>query len=330
MLATYLFAVIDRAVITETAAFKQLNPRFRVRLRQASPAARRGSPRLRAAGRDARARDAAVEDAFRETDVRLISMSAMDGRVITRLWLGWAAGGRVNLNRRCRAMRGRLPERSTGPAASPSVCLGKRAVAPCDPTSLPFTRRRAVVDAIWSDMGCATSGGRAAIATGHRDDCRANRLSILLADRTPSWCVLHELAHAMTSHADGRSDGRGPLFMGVYLQLIVCYLRLDPRILIDSLRMRGSRSPATRVRCSSIPTAPGMCDTNCLRRASAAVSCTLTSRNERSSGTRLRHQARLAARADKPWRRLRPTPTDRLREQRLSRDESRFQPCAVR
>jgi hypothetical protein len=37
VLATYLFAVIDRAVITETAAFKQLNPRFRgLRLRQAS------------------------------------------------------------------------------------------------------------------------------------------------------------------------------------------------------------------------------------------------------------------------------------------------------
>ena len=68
---------------------------------------------------------------------------------------------------------------------------------------------------------------------------RANRLSILLADRTPSWCVLHELAHAMTSHADGRSDGHGPLFMGVYLQLIVRYLRLDPRILIDSLRDAG-------------------------------------------------------------------------------------------
>jgi hypothetical protein len=68
---------------------------------------------------------------------------------------------------------------------------------------------------------------------------RANRLSIRLANRTPSWCVLHELAHAMTSHADGRSDGHGPLFMGVYLQLIVRYLRLDPQILIDSLRDAG-------------------------------------------------------------------------------------------
>ena len=67
----------------------------------------------------------------------------------------------------------------------------------------------------------------------------ANRLSIWLADRTPSWCVLHELAHAMTSHADGRSDGHGPVFMGVYVRLIERYLRLEPRILSNSLRDAG-------------------------------------------------------------------------------------------
>ena len=43
VLATYLFAVIDRAVITETAAFRQLNPRFRgARLRQASASFQHG------------------------------------------------------------------------------------------------------------------------------------------------------------------------------------------------------------------------------------------------------------------------------------------------
>jgi hypothetical protein len=65
---------------------------------------------------------------------------------------------------------------------------------------------------------------------------RADRLSILLSDWTPSWCLLHELAHAMTSHADGRSDGHGPLFMGIYVQLIARYLRLDRQTLIGSLR----------------------------------------------------------------------------------------------
>jgi hypothetical protein len=65
---------------------------------------------------------------------------------------------------------------------------------------------------------------------------RADRLSILLADLTPSWCLLHELAHAMTSHADGRSDGHGPQFIGIYVQLLARYLRLDRPMLIDSLR----------------------------------------------------------------------------------------------
>jgi hypothetical protein len=50
---------------------------------------------------------------------------------------------------------------------------------------------------------------------------------------------LHELAHAMTSHADGRSDGHGPIFVGIYVQLIERYLRLDQQMLIDSLHDTG-------------------------------------------------------------------------------------------
>jgi hypothetical protein len=113
-------------------------------------------------------------------------------------------------------------------------------VAPCDPTILLFSSARAVVDAIWSDMGlryppAIVPLSRRATATM----ACANRLSIWLADRTPSWCVLHELAHAMTSDADGRSDGHGPIFMGVYVRLIERYLRLDTRTLIDSLQDAG-------------------------------------------------------------------------------------------
>ena len=41
-----------------------------------------------------------VEAAFRETDVRLVSMGAIGGRRITAAFRdGWAAGERVNLNR---------------------------------------------------------------------------------------------------------------------------------------------------------------------------------------------------------------------------------------
>jgi hypothetical protein len=120
-LATYLFTVIDRAVVTEAVAFRQLNPRFRgVHLRQASASFQHGvvarvSERLDAMhrARDAAvraqrstgtalilAKDRVVEDAFRETDVRLVSMNATGRRVITTAFrAGWAAGERINLNR---------------------------------------------------------------------------------------------------------------------------------------------------------------------------------------------------------------------------------------
>ena len=110
-------------------------------------------------------------------------------------------------------------------------------MAPCDPTILSFPDAQAVVDAIWSDMGLRYPPAVAPLSRqASATIARADRLSILLADRTPSWCLLHELAHAMTSHADGRSDGHGPVFMGVYVRLIERYLRLDPQMLIDSLR----------------------------------------------------------------------------------------------
>ena len=120
-LATYLFAVIDRAVATETAGFKCANPRLRaVRLRRSSASFQHGLVARVAARLEAMhdAREAAVrtqrttgtalilakhrvvEDAFRDTEVRLVSMSAVGPRVIGSAYReGWTAGERVNLNR---------------------------------------------------------------------------------------------------------------------------------------------------------------------------------------------------------------------------------------
>ena len=192
VLATYLFAVIDRAVITETAVFKQLNPRFRgVRLRQASASFQHGvvarvSERLDVMHR---ARDAAVraqrstgtalilaknrvvEDAFRETDVRLMSMSATGRRVITTAFrAGWAAGDRVNLNRPVSGDA--LRRRSAGPAASPCVCLGKSRRGTMRPDQPALRSRPGDGRCDLVGHGFALpSGGRAAVAEGHRDGC---------------------------------------------------------------------------------------------------------------------------------------------------------------
>jgi hypothetical protein len=120
-LATYLLAVIERAVSTETATFRQLNPRLQgVRLRRASASFQhrvvaRVSDRLDAmhCARDATVRaqrstgtdlivtkNRVVEEAFGEIDIRLVRMAATGRRVIiTAFRAGWAAGDRVNLNR---------------------------------------------------------------------------------------------------------------------------------------------------------------------------------------------------------------------------------------
>jgi len=97
-----------------------------------------------------------------------------------------------------------------------------------------------MVDAIWSDMGLRYPPAVEPLppqATATL--ARANRLSVLLPPRTPSWCLLHELAHAMTSTADGRYDLHGPAFMGVYVRLLARYLRLDPAALIRSAAAAG-------------------------------------------------------------------------------------------
>jgi hypothetical protein len=94
-----------------------------------------------------------------------------------------------------------------------------------------------MVAAIWAEMGlryppavaCLPRNARATLAS-------ANRLCLFLPEQIPSWCLLHEMAHAMSSTQDGNSDGHGPIFVGLYVQLLARYLRLDASTLLASLR----------------------------------------------------------------------------------------------
>lgn len=117
-----------------------------------------------------------------------------------------------------------------------------RIVAPRDPTTLPFSAAQAMIDAIWSDMGLRYPPAAERLpAQSTKTLARANRLSVALPERTPSWCLLHELAHAMTSTEDGHNDGHGPNFMGVYARLLTRYLRMDEAELLSSLADAGIR-----------------------------------------------------------------------------------------
>jgi hypothetical protein len=116
----------------------------------------------------------------------------------------------------------------------------ERFVAPRDPSSIAFAQAQGMVDAIWTEMGLLFPPKVEPLPRQARSTVAdANRLSIRLADTSPSWWLLHELAHAMTSTHDGRSDGHGPKFMGLYARLLTRYLRVPRGALLTSLHTAG-------------------------------------------------------------------------------------------
>jgi hypothetical protein len=120
-LAAYLFTVIDRAIGVELARFRQANPYLRgLLLRRGAASFQHGMAARIAERLEAmhQARETAVstqratgtalilakhrivEDAFRATDVRLVSAGRLgQSRNAAAFRQGWAAGDRVNLNR---------------------------------------------------------------------------------------------------------------------------------------------------------------------------------------------------------------------------------------
>lgn len=46
--------------------------------------------------------------------------------------------------------------------------------------------------------------------------------------KTPTWIIIHEIAHALTSEIEGNSHRHGPYYVGCYIHLLSKYLKLDP------------------------------------------------------------------------------------------------------
>jgi hypothetical protein len=113
-------------------------------------------------------------------------------------------------------------------------------VAPRDRSLVPFRHLQALVDHVWAGEGLRwpprvrplPRQARAAMA-------RATRLSIEAPEALPSWVLLHELAHAMTSTAEGGTNGHGPDFVGIYARLLVRYARLPETLIAETLAAAG-------------------------------------------------------------------------------------------
>ena len=146
----------------------------------------------------------------------------------------------------------------------------ERFVAPYDPSTIVREQAQGMVDAIWAEMGLCFPPKVEPLPHQTRFTMAdANRLTVRLAGTCPSWWLLHELAHALTSSHDGRSDGHGAKFMGLYVQLLMRYLRAQrqsgwqPYCLIQECSRAGRALPhqnapgATSV-CQSITQVRGV------------------------------------------------------------------------
>lgn len=113
-------------------------------------------------------------------------------------------------------------------------------VAPHGGAPIAFAAAQGMVDAIWADLGLRYPPRVAPLPPqARRRLADATRLRLRLPPECPDWVLLHELAHALSSTMDGHSDGHGARFMGLYVQLLVRYLRLPETFLLDSLGAAG-------------------------------------------------------------------------------------------
>lgn len=123
-----------------------------------------------------------------------------------------------------------------------------REVAPRDASRVPFARLQSLVDHVWVQEGLTWAPlVRPLTKRARRTVARATRMAIEAPEELATWVLLHELAHAMSSTADERSDGHGPIFVGLYLKLLVDYARMPREALEASLRKaRLEWDPAAR------------------------------------------------------------------------------------
>lgn len=108
-------------------------------------------------------------------------------------------------------------------------------MAASDISIVPFASAQGMVDAIWSELDLRYLPKVERLPRqARRLQADGSRLRLRLPATIPSWLLLHEVAHALSSTEDGASDGHGPIFMGLYVQLLTRYLRLSAPTLIQS------------------------------------------------------------------------------------------------
>jgi hypothetical protein len=94
-------------------------------------------------------------------------------------------------------------------------------ILPLSSRKIYFQHAQAFVDGVWLKHGWLYPPQVILIAKqATKIFAKGSRAQIKIRPVTPAWIILHELAHTLTSTIDGKTDGHGPDFVGVYIKLL--------------------------------------------------------------------------------------------------------------
>src|SRR3954462_8495691 len=115
-------------------------------------------------------------------------------------------------------------------------------VAPRDPSAIPYERAQMPVDGVWvaeqllypPRVAPMPRPARPPWATGSRTTTRLPQHR-----PTPTYVILHEITHALSSTVDGDSDAHGPDYVGLYMGLLDRRLRIPMPLLLFTAAQHG-------------------------------------------------------------------------------------------
>lgn len=111
-------------------------------------------------------------------------------------------------------------------------------IAPYDGTGdVAFENIQSIVDYVWEELG--KEYPPKVVRIQRNADCwaRASRMELQVPNRyagIPTWVILHELAHCLTSNSDGESHHHGARFLGVYMMLAKRFLGADEEVMFQT------------------------------------------------------------------------------------------------
>jgi hypothetical protein len=113
-------------------------------------------------------------------------------------------------------------------------------IAPHGGAVIGIGAAQGVIDHIWAEVGLQyppkvqkfQDNVTTKWATG-------NRFNIQMHSTIPTWVLLHELAHSMTSTHEGSEHGHNENYVGMYMLLCEKFLKIDYLYLQHTATMRG-------------------------------------------------------------------------------------------